>query len=181
MKKFNFLKTELEGLTVIELNKFSDSRGYFAEIYNEQEFKEAGLNLKFVQTNESVSSKGVLRGLHFQKEKPQGKLVRCVQGEIFDVAVDIRENSKTFGKWFGINLSEENFKQFYIPEGFAHGFYVLSEKAKVQYMVTELFHKELEGAIIWNDPAIGIDWPLSKEPELSEKDSKNSTLKEAIA
>lgn len=149
------------------------------ETYHEGEFKEAGLDLNFVQDNQSKSKKGVLRGLHFQYTKPQGKLVRVLKGVVFDVAVDLRNNSPTYGKWESIILSEENKKQFFIPEGFAHGFLVLSEDAEFTYKCTEFYDPEDEGGISWNDPSIAIDWPVDNiEIILSEKDKKWKTLKE---
>lgn len=167
MGKFVANKVGIEGLLVIEPKIFGDKRGYFFESYNKKEFSELGLNVEFVQDNQSMSSKGVLRGLHYQKQFPQGKLVRVTQGKVFDVAVDIRKNSDTFGKWFGIELSDENQKQFYIPEGFAHGFLVLSDIAVFQYKVTDYYHPNDEGGIIWNDKDIDIKWPeLSNENEL---------------
>ncbi len=176
--RFKFKETGIEGLTVIDIEPFGDSRGYFMETYNREDFTKAGLDMKFVQTNESKSTKGVLRGLHFQKKFPQGKLVRCIEGEVFDVAVDLRPGSKTFGKWYGVNLSESNFREFYVPEGFAHGFYVLTDIARFEYQVTNLYHPEDEGALFWNDPKIGIDWPIIEgtEPLLSDKDKKNPLL-----
>lgn len=178
--RFKFSETGIDGLTVIDIEPFDDSRGYFMETYNQEDFTKAGLDMKFVQTNESKSSKGVLRGLHFQKKFSQGKLVRCIEGEVFDVAVDLRPNSKTFGKWYGVNLSESNFREFYVPEGFAHGFYVLTETARFEYQVTNLYHPEDEGALLWNDPKIGIDWPIidGTKPLLSDKDMKNPLLDE---
>lgn len=149
----------IEGLAVIEPKVFGDKRGYFVETYNEKDMKEAGFDVTFVQDNQSSSTKGVLRGLHFQKQYPQGKLVRVMKGRVFDVAVDLREKSATYGKWFGVELSEDNFKQFYIPEGFAHGFLVLSESAVFCYKCTDFYHPGDEGGIAWNDPKIGIDWP----------------------
>ena len=149
----------IEGLAVIEPKVFGDKRGYFVETYNEKDMKEAGFDVTFVQDNQSSSTKGVLRGLHFQKQYPQGKLVRVMKGRVFDVAVDLREKSATYGKWFGVELSEDNFKQFYIPEGFAHGFLVLSESAVFCYKCTDFYHPGDEGGIAWNDPEIGIDWP----------------------
>ena len=150
----------IEGLYVIEPAVHGDSRGYFMETYNKRDMEEAGLNLNFVQDNQSMSTKGVLRGLHFQKQFPQGKLVRVIKGKVFDVAVDIRKDSRTYGKWFGVELSEENKKQFYISEGFAHGFLVLSDVAEFCYKVTDFYHPNDEGGIAWNDPAIGIDWKV---------------------
>lgn len=149
----------IEGLHIIEPVVHGDSRGYFMETYNKRDMEEAGLNLNFVQDNQSMSTKGVLRGLHFQKQYPQGKLVRVIKGKVFDVAVDMRKGSKTFGKWFGVELTEENKKQFYISEGFAHGFLVLSDIAEFCYKVTDFYHPNDEGGIAWNDPAIAIKWP----------------------
>jgi dTDP-4-dehydrorhamnose 3,5-epimerase len=149
----------IEGLYVIEPTVHGDARGYFVETYNQKDMEEAGLNMKFVQDNQSSSTKGVLRGLHFQKEYPQGKLVRVVNGTVFDVAVDLRSDSKTYGQWFGVELSAENKKQFYISEGFAHGFLVLSDMAEFCYKVTDFYHPGDEGGLAWNDPAIGIEWP----------------------
>jgi dTDP-4-dehydrorhamnose 3,5-epimerase len=149
----------IEGLCVIEPSVHGDARGYFVETYNQKEMHEAGLDMVFVQDNQSGSTRGVLRGLHFQKEHPQGKLVRVVRGSVFDVAVDLRKGSKTYGKWFGVELTEENKKQFYIPEGFAHGFLVLSELAEFCYKCTDFYHPGDEGGLAWNDPEIGIEWP----------------------
>lgn len=148
----------IEGLYIIEPAVHGDNRGYFMETYNKRDMQEAGLNMNFVQDNQSMSTKGVLRGLHFQKQFPQGKLVRVIKGKVFDVAVDMREGSKTYGKWFGVELTEENKKQFYISEGFAHGFLVLSDIAEFCYKVTDFYHPGDEGGIAWNDPNIGIDW-----------------------
>ena len=172
MGKIKVTRNEIEGLAVIEPTVYRDERGYFVETYNENDMKEAGLSLRFVQDNQSMSRKGVLRGLHFQKQFPQGKLVRVLQGSVFDVAVDLRANSPTFGKWFGVELSAENMKQFYIPEGFAHGFYVMSDIAVFAYKCTDFYHPGDEGGMKWNDPEIGIEWPLDGEPLLSEKDRK---------
>ncbi|MDD7210589.1 MAG: dTDP-4-dehydrorhamnose 3,5-epimerase [Lachnospiraceae bacterium] len=149
----------IEGLCIITPAVHGDSRGYFMETYNKKDMEEAGLTMEFVQDNQSASTKGVLRGLHFQKQYPQGKLVRAIRGTVFDVAVDLRSNSKTYGKWFGVELSEENKKQFYIPEGFAHGFLVLSDYAEFCYKCTDFYHPGDEGGLAWNDPEIGIDWP----------------------
>ncbi|MCI8294002.1 MAG: dTDP-4-dehydrorhamnose 3,5-epimerase [Hespellia sp.] len=149
----------IEGLCVIEPAVHGDSRGYFMETYNQRDMEEAGLNMVFVQDNQSCSVKGVLRGLHFQKEFPQGKLVRVIKGTVFDVAVDLRKSSSTYGKWYGIVLSEENKKQFYISEGFAHGFLVLSDVAEFCYKCTDFYHPGDEGGLAWNDPEIGIVWP----------------------
>ncbi len=149
----------IQGLYVIEPTVHGDSRGYFMETYNQRDMAEAGLDMVFVQDNQSMSTKGVLRGLHYQKAYPQGKLVRVIRGSVFDVAVDLRKDSKTFGKWFGLVLSEENHKQFYISEGFAHGFLVLSDTAEFCYKVTDFWHPNDEGGLAWNDPEIGIVWP----------------------
>ncbi len=172
MGKIKVTRNEIEGLAVIEPTVFRDERGYFVETYNENDMKEAGLDLRFVQDNQSMSRKGVLRGLHFQKQYPQGKLVRVLEGRVFDVAVDLRANSPTFGRWFGVELSSENMKQFYIPEGFAHGFYVMSDVAVFAYKCTDFYHPGDEGGMKWDDPEIGIEWPLDGEPLLSEKDRK---------
>ena len=172
MGKIKVTRNEIEGLAVIEPTVYRDERGYFVETYNENDMKAAGLDLHFVQDNQSMSHKGVLRGLHFQKQYPQGKLVRVLEGRVFDVAVDLRADSPTFGRWFGVELSAENMKQFYIPEGFAHGFYVMSEVAVFAYKCTDFYHPGDEGGMKWNDPEIGIEWPLDGEPLLSEKDQK---------
>lgn len=149
----------IQGLCVIEPTVHGDSRGYFMETYNENDMKEAGLDMVFVQDNQSCSTKGVLRGLHFQKSFPQGKLVRVIKGSVYDVAVDLRSNSETYGKYYGIELTEENKKQFYIPQGFAHGFLVLSDIAEFCYKCTDFYHPGDEGGMAWNDPKIGIQWP----------------------
>ena len=149
----------IEGLYVIEPTVHGDKRGYFTETYNLNDMREAGLDMIFVQDNQSSSVKGVLRGLHFQKEHPQGKLVRVIRGVVFDVAVDLRKGSSTYGQWYGVELSEENHKQFYISEGFAHGFLVLSDIAEFCYKCTDFYHPGDEGGLAWNDPAIGIEWP----------------------
>ena len=159
MGQIKVTKCDIEGLCVIEPAVHGDSRGYFMETYNLNDMKEAGLDMIFVQDNQSMSTKGVLRGLHYQKEYPQGKLVRVIKGTVFDVAVDLRTDSKTYGKWYGVELSEENKKQFYIPEGFAHGFLVLSDEAEFCYKVTDFYHPGDEGGLAWNDPEIGIKWP----------------------
>lgn len=180
MGKFNFQKTEIEGVYIIEPQVFGDNRGYFMETYNADEFKQAGLDMTFVQDNQSKSKKGVLRGLHFQTQHSQGKLVRVIKGEVFDVAVDLRKNSETYGKWAGVKLSDENKKQFYIPEGFAHGFLVLSDEAEFVYKCTDLYHPEFEGGIAWDDPEVGIEWPSEGIEELifSDKDKKWKILSE---
>ncbi len=178
MGKLTFIKTGIEGVYVIEPKVFGDHRGYFMETYNENDFSEEGLNLRFVQDNQSSSKRGVLRGLHFQKTHPQTKLVRVLQGEVFDVAVDLRRNSATYGKWVGVVLSAENKKQFLIPRGFAHGFVVLSDTAEFCYKCDDFYHPEDEGGVIWNDPDIAIEWPLTEGLILSEKDQKNPRLKD---
>lgn len=149
----------IEGLCIIEPAVYGDARGYFTETYNKKDLEDAGLYMNFVQDNQSSSAKGVLRGLHFQKEFPQGKLVRVIKGRVFDVAVDVRVGSDTHGKWYGVELTEENKKQFYIPEGFAHGFLVLSDVAEFCYKCTDFYHPGDEGGLAWNDPSIGIQWP----------------------
>jgi dTDP-4-dehydrorhamnose 3,5-epimerase len=169
------IKTKLSGALVFEPKVFGDERGFFMETWNYERYKEAGLDVKFIQANLSKSSKGVLRGLHFQNPNPQGKLVQILQGEVFDVAVDIRVNSPTFGKWHGEILSAENKRQFYIPEGFAHGFCVLSDEALFSYMCTNVYDAKADCSIKWDDEDIGIQWPISK-PSLSEKDENAETL-----
>ena len=178
---FKFTKVEeIKGLVIIEPVVFGDKRGFFMETYSYRDFESAGIKEKFVQDNHSRSTKGVLRGLHFQFEPfAQSKLVRCVRGEIFDVAVDLRKGSKTFGKWFSIILSEDNKKMLYIPKGFAHGFVTLSDVAEVIYKVDEFYAPQYEGGIIWNDPELKIKWPV-ENPILSEKDAKLPKLKEII-
>jgi dTDP-4-dehydrorhamnose 3,5-epimerase len=159
MGQIKVTKCPIEGLYIIEPAVHGDNRGYFMETYNQRDMQENGLNMVFVQDNQSMSVKGVLRGLHFQKQYPQGKLVRVIKGRVFDVAVDLRAGSETYGKWYGVELTEENKKQFYISEGFAHGFMVLSETAEFCYKVTDFYHPGDEGGLAWNDPAIGIEWP----------------------
>ena len=149
----------IKGLCLIEPTVHGDSRGYFMETYNQNDFHEFGLDMEFVQDNQSMSTKGVLRGLHYQINYPQGKLVRAIRGAVYDVAVDMREGSDTYGKWYGVELSEENKKQFYIPPGFAHGFLVLTNKAEFCYKCTDFYHANDEGGLAWNDPALGIEWP----------------------
>jgi len=182
MGKIKVVKCEIEGLCVIEPNVFKDERGYFLETYNQNDFKEEGLNMVFVQDNQSMSVKGVLRGLHFQKEFPQGKLVRVIRGAVYDVAVDLRKNSNTYGKWYGVELSAENKKQFYIPEGFAHGFLVLTDEAEFAYKCTDFYHAGDEGGLMWNDEEIGIKWPITEDMKLiiSEKDQKWSGLSDTF-
>ena len=175
MSNFNFIQTEIEGVIIVEPKVFGDSRGYFMETYEERKFAEGGITASFVQDNQSKSTKGVLRGLHFQKTHPQAKLVRVIKGEVYDVAVDLRKDSPTYGSYVGAVLSEENKKQFCIPRGFAHGFLVLSDEAEFVYKCDEFYHPEDEGGMMWNDPAVGIQWPLEGigEIKLSEKDKVN--------
>ena len=182
MGKITVTPCDIEGLYVIEPTVFKDERGYFVETYNQNDMKEAGLDIVFVQDNQSMSTRGVLRGLHFQKQFPQGKLVRVVRGKVFDVAVDLRSDSKTYGKWFGVELSAENMKQFYIPEGFAHGFLVLSDEAEFCYKCTDFYHPGDEGGLAWKDPEIGVEWPLEEGVDLiiSEKDQKWKGLKDTF-
>ncbi len=172
----------ISGLTMIEPAVHGDARGYFMETYNQREMAENGLTVRFVQDNQSLSVRGVLRGLHFQKQFPQGKLVRVVVGEIFDVAVDLRKGSGTFSRWYGERLSEENRKQVYLPEGFAHGFLVLSDTAIICYKATDFYHPNDEGGLIWNDPDLGIIWPLDSMNTLtlSQKDQANDTLRSLL-
>jgi dTDP-4-dehydrorhamnose 3,5-epimerase len=166
----NVEKTKLDGVLVIKPETFEDTRGFFLESFNKDRYREAGINFDFVQDNHSHSTRGVLRGLHYQKTKPQGKLVRVVRGEVFDVAVDIRNGSKTFGQWEAIMLSEDNKTQFWVPPGFAHGFVVLSETADFEYKCTDYYDSSDENSLLWNDPDLDIDWPI-KNPILSRKDS----------
>lgn len=182
MGKIKVTRCDIEGLCVIEPTVFKDERGYFVETYNQNDMKEAGLDMVFVQDNQSMSVKGVLRGLHFQKEFPQGKLVRVIRGAVFDVAVDLRANSKTYGKWFGVELTEENKKQFYIPEGFAHGFLVLSDEAEFAYKCTDFYRPGDEGGIKWDDTDVGIHWPIEKDMKLiiSEKDQRWNGIKDTF-
>lgn len=178
MGKFTFTETEIEGVYIIEPTVYGDVRGYFMETYSEKEFKENGLDYRFVQDNQSKSKKGVLRGLHFQKRYPQAKLVRVLDGEVLDVAVDLRKGSKTYGKWVGAVLSAENKRQLMIPRGFAHGFLVLSETAVFAYKCDEYYHPEDESGIMWNDPDVGVEWGDVTDVILSEKDQKHPTLSE---
>lgn len=179
MGKITVTKCPIEGLYVIEPTVFQDERGYFVETYNQNDMKEAGLDMEFVQDNQSMSKKGILRGLHFQKKHPQGKLVRAIRGRVYDVAVDIRKNSETYGQWYGVELSAENKKQFYVSEGFAHGYLVLSEEAEFCYKVTDFYHPGDEGGIAWNDRDIQIDWPLPEnEITLNERDRNWKPLKD---
>ena len=172
MGKFNFIKTSIDGVMIIEPTAFGDSRGYFMETYQREDFIKGGITVEFVQDNQSMSTKGVLRGLHFQKQFPQSKLVRCIRGEVFDVAVDLREGSPTYGKWEGVLLSAENKRQFFIPKGFAHGFLVLSDEAEFVFKVDDFYHPNDEGGLMWNDPDIGVEWPIPEgfEIKLSDKD-----------
>lgn len=162
MSQIKITRVGIEGLAIIEPTVHGDDRGYFIETYNQNDMKEAGIDAVFVQDNQSMSKKGVLRGLHYQKQFPQAKLVRVIKGEVFDVAVDLRKDSATYGKWFGIVLSEKNKNQFFVPAGFAHGFLVLSDEAEFCYKVTDFYHPGDEGGIAWNDPEIGIKWPQIK-------------------
>ncbi|MBX4264090.1 dTDP-4-dehydrorhamnose 3,5-epimerase [Clostridium estertheticum] len=177
---FNFIETKIDGVYIIEPKVFGDNRGYFMETYNKNDFFEAGLKMEFVQDNESKSKKGVLRGLHFQTKHTQGKLVRVTKGQVFDVAVDLRKGSSTFGKWEGVILTEENKKQFYVPEGFAHGFLVLSDEAVFNYKCTDYYAPEYDSGVLWNDEDIAIEWPLDgiEEILLSEKDKIQKRLKD---
>jgi len=179
MGKIKVTTCNIEGLKIIEPAVYGDERGYFMETYNYNDFKGAGLDIKFVQDNQSGSTKGVLRGLHFQINYPQAKLVRVVRGEVFDVAVDLRPESSTYGQWYGVLLSAENKKQFLIPENFAHGFLVLSEHADFAYKCNDFYHSNDEGGLKWDDPEIGIEWPIPEGMELiiSEKDRKWPGLK----
>jgi dTDP-4-dehydrorhamnose 3,5-epimerase len=173
-----FHKSALSGVILVEPKVFADERGFFMETYHQPRFVAAGIELPFVQDNHSRSRRGVLRGLHYQLKFPQGKLVRAVQGEIFDVAVDVRRSSPTFGRWFGTTLSDTNRRQLYVPPGFAHGFCVVSEMAEVLYKTTDVYHPEDEKTVLWNDPAIGVQWPLA-DPIISAKDEKGVPLAQA--
>lgn len=179
MGNFTFNETKIKGVYIIDVKTYGDNRGYFMETYKESDFKAAGLDYNFVQDNQSSSRKGVLRGLHFQKTHPQAKLVRVLKGEVFDVAVDLRKGSETYGQWVGAVLSDENHRQFMIPRGFAHGFLVLSDYAEFTYKCDDVYHPEDEGGIMWNDPAIGIDWKDVGEIILSEKDKHHPSLAES--
>ena len=176
MGQIKVTKCPIEGLYIIEPAVHGDARGYFMETYSLRDMQENGLDMTFVQDNQSMSVKGVLRGLHFQKEYPQGKLVRVIKGRVFDVAVDLRRESATYGKWYGVELTEENKKQFYISEGFAHGFLVLSDTAEFCYKVTDFYHPGDEGGLAWNDPAIGIEWPELVGEYKGSADSEGYTL-----
>lgn len=187
MSKFKRIETGIEGLVVIEPTVFGDERGFFMESYSRRDFEEIGIPVEFVQDNHSKSKKGVLRGLHFQTEKAQGKLVRVVAGSVYDVAVDLRKGSATFGKWFGLELSASNKKQFYIPPGFAHGFVTLEDDTEFLYKCTEYYAPEFDSGVLWNDPEIGIEWNLDKygiteeNLLLSPKDRIQQTLAEFVA
>ena len=172
------IPTEIPDVVVLEPILYADSRGYFLETYNEQSFEALGIAERFVQDNQSYSRRGVLRGLHFQVERAQGKLVRAVAGEVFDVAVDLRKESATFGKWAGTRLSSMNHQMIWIPKGFAHGFYTLSESAEVAYKVTDFYAPQHERTLLWNDPDVAIQWPLKGEPILSDRDRAGIRLKE---
>ena len=177
---FTFHETEIRDVFIIDIKTYGDRRGYFMETYNYNDFAAEGIDCQFVQDNQSASKKGVLRGLHFQINFPQDKLVRVIKGEVFDVAVDLRDGSDTYGKWFGVRLSEENKKQFFIPKNFAHGFLVLSDYAEFCYKVTDFYHPNDEGGLMWNDPEIGVDWPMpegmtAEDLILSDKDQVNDS------
>ena len=174
------VKTPIEGVLLIKPQVFGDERGYFVETWQKERYEAAGINLPFVQDNHSKSRKGILRGLHFQKQHPQGKLVMVSLGEVVDVAVDIRKGSPTFGKWFGAILNQENQNQLWIPPGMAHGFVVLSDVAHFHYKCTDFYHPGDEGSIRWNDPTIAIDWPYKEEPVLSAKDQIAPFFKDAL-
>lgn len=180
MERFNFIETEFEGVFIIEPIVHRDNRGYFVKTYDEEEFKEKGLNLEFVQEDESCSSKGVLRGMHYQKEHPQGKLVRVAHGKVFDVGVDLRKNSKTYGKWIGVILSDENKRQFFLPKGFAHGWLALEDNSVFLYKVDELYYPDDQGGLIYDDEDIAIEWPFGEVDgiTLADKDKKWKSFKE---
>ena len=181
---FTFTKNSIDGVVIVDVKSFGDARGYFMETYKREDFVKGGIEAEFVQDNQSSSTKGVLRGLHFQIEHPQSKLVRVVSGTVFDVAVDLREGSPTWGKWEGVILSAENRRQFFIPRGFAHGFLVLSDAAEFCYKCDDVYHPGDEGGLMWNDPEIGIEWPALEGDDLfdpakvvlSEKDQKHPPL-----
>ena len=182
MGKLTVEETGIKGVKIITPQVFPDERGYFMETYQKKDFEAIGIDVDFVQDNQSASKKGVLRGLHFQKQYAQDKLVRVIKGAVFDVCVDLREGSETFGKWAAVELTEENKKQFFIPKGFAHGFLVLSDYAEFVYKCSDFYHPGDEGGIAYNDPEIGIEWPIEEGLKLimSEKDSKWSGLKEYV-
>ncbi len=178
MSNFNFIAASLKDAYIIEPKCFRDNRGYFLESYQKEAFAAAGLTVDFVQDNESFSSKGVLRGLHFQTKYPQGKLIRVIQGSVYDVAVDLRRGSPTFGQWQGVELNDQNKRMFYVPEGFAHGFLVLSDTAVFTYKCTNYYAPQYDSGIIWNDPTIAIDWPIADDMSviLSEKDGRQQSF-----
>ena len=178
MSNFTFTKTKIDGVIIVEQKVFGDNRGYFMETYEKRKFAEGGITAEFVQDNQSLSTKGVLRGLHFQKTHPQAKLVRVIKGAVYDVAVDLRKDSPTYGEYVGAVLSDANKKQFFIPKGFAHGFLVLTDVAEFVYKCDDFYYPSDEGGIMWSDPEIGIEWPLDEieEIKLSEKDKKNPGL-----
>lgn len=180
MGNFKFIETKIRDLYIIEPKVFGDNRGYFMETYSKKDFEEAGLTMDFVQDNESKSSKGVLRGLHFQTQCTQGKLVRVTKGSVYDVAVDLRKGSPTYGQWEGVLLTDENNRQFYVPEGFAHGFLVVSDEAVFNYKCTNFYAPQYDSGLLWNDPDVGIEWPLEGIDEilLSEKDKIQKRLKD---
>jgi dTDP-4-dehydrorhamnose 3,5-epimerase len=177
---YNAIPTALPEVMILEPQVFGDARGFFFESFNELDFHKAtGLKVHFVQDNHSKSAKGVLRGLHYQIQHPQGKLVRVVQGEVFDVAVDLRKSSAHFGQWVGVHLSEKNHRQLWVPPGFAHGFVVLSDSAEFLYKTTDYWFAEHERSLVWNDPEVGIDWPIDFMPQLAAKDQNGRSLKNA--
>lgn len=175
---FTFTPTSIKDVTIVDVRSYGDARGYFMETYKREDFVSGGIDCDFVQDNQSASTQGVLRGLHFQIEHPQAKLVRVVEGEVFDVAVDLRPGSPTFGKWEGVVLSEDNHRQFFVPRGFAHGFYVMSEHAVFCYKCDDVYHPGDEGGLMWNDPDIAVEWPLVEgvEVNLSEKDMNHPSF-----
>ena len=177
---FTFTPTSIEGVTIVDVKSYGDERGYFMETYKRPDFVAGGIDCDFVQDNQSRSTRGVLRGLHFQIEHPQSKLVRVVEGEVFDVAVDLRPGSPTFGKWEGVVLSAENRRQFFVPRGFAHGFYVMSETATFCYKCDDVYHPNDEGGLMWDDPSIAVSWPVpdGEEPVLSEKDGRHPSFEQ---
>lgn len=179
MSNFTFTETKIKGVYIIDVKTYGDHRGYFLETYKASDFKAAGLDYDFVQDNQSSSRKGVLRGIHFQKTFPQAKLVRALKGEVFDVAVDLRKGSETYGQWVGTLLSEENHRQMMIPRGFAHGYVVVSDYAEFAYKCDDYYHPEDESSIAWNDPGIAVEWPDVEEIILSEKDTRHPTLSES--
>ena len=182
MGKFNFIKTSIDGVIIVEPTAYGDARGYFMETYQREDFVKGGIDVEFVQDNQSMSTKGVLRGLHFQKQYSQSKLVRCIRGEVFDVAVDLRPGSPTYGKWEGVLLSAENKRQFFIPKNFAHGFLVLSDEAEFVYKVDDYYHPNDEGGLMWNDPEIGVEWPIPEdfEVKLSDKDKLHPPFSQLV-